>query len=141
MANTQHLVRQPLGTFMRKGPHPSRGGKPYADPWRGSVITLFILGLPLDTPELNLLRASHDYPSYRICLRYIELHQEYGHWQVKVVTGNNKAACVISRQALVNLTLFRVVRLEAPISHVRAFLFNMDPTVAPSFPKAVVHAE
>ena len=141
MADTQHVDCQALGTFTRRGPHPSRGENLYDDPWRGSVVTLFILGLLLDTPELNLLRASHKYPSYNPYLRYIELHQEYGHWQPKIATGNNEAARAIMGQALVDLALFRVVHPEAPISHVRVFLFNMDPTVAPYLPQAVIRAK
>ena len=34
-----------------------------------------------------------------------------------------------------------MVHPEPLISHVRAFLFNMDPTVAPYFPQSVIRAE
>ena len=44
-------------------------------------------------------------------------------------------------QPLIRLALYRVVHPEAPISHARAFLFNMDPTVAPFSPKKVIAGE
>jgi hypothetical protein len=44
-------------------------------------------------------------------------------------------------QALTHLTIVRVVHPKAPISHARAFLFNMDSAVALHFSQAVVCAE
>ena len=65
----QHL-RAPLGTYTVAGPHPSQGGNPYID-FRYDVITRFQLGLPLDSPELNLFREQFPpaYPSYQTCER------------------------------------------------------------------------
>ena len=74
-------------------------------------------------------------------MRYIEKYRPYGHWQPKHANGNHLAERKVLGQALVRLALYRVVRPEAPISHVRAFLFNMDPTVPPFTPYAVIVAE
>ena len=141
MVDTEHLVRQLLDTFTATKPHPSRGRNIYDDPSRGSVVTLYTIRIPLDSPDLNLLWALHNYSSYQTCMRYIELYRECGHWQPSVVTGNHEAVHEIMGQALVHLALFRVVHPEAPISHSQVFLFNMDSTIALYFPHAVVRTE
>ena len=74
-------------------------------------------------------------------MRYIEKYRELSHCQPKAATGNHEAEREVLGQALVRLALYRVVHPEAPISHARAFLFNIDPTVAPFCPSDVVGAE
>ena len=74
-------------------------------------------------------------------MRYIVKYRELSHCQPKAATGNHEADREVLEQALVRLSLYRVVHQEAPISHVRALLFDIDPTVAPFCPSAVVHAE
>ena len=140
MASNQQL-RLPLGTFTRPEKHPSRGGNAYSQEVRAEVITRWQLGLPLVTPELTLLRQQYKYPSLQRCLAWIEQFRTVGHFRPKCPTGNHEAYRDIRGQALVRLALYRTVHPEAPISHVRAFLFNMDPTVVPYYPSAVVRAE
>ena len=141
MANPMNQFVLPLGTFTDPGPHPSRGGNPYSDPRRQSIITMWQLGIPLESPQLELLRQTYDFPSYRSCLRYIKKYRTYGHWQPMRATGNHEAEREVRGQPLVCLALYRVVHPAAPISHVQAFLFNMDPTVAPYFQPQIIRAE
>jgi hypothetical protein len=44
-------------------------------------------------------------------------------------------------QHLVRLALFRIVHPEGTIAEARAFLLNMDPTIAPFNPSNIVRAE
>ena len=75
------------------------------------------------------------------CLRWIEQYRALGHYRPKTATGNHEATREVLGQALVRLALYRVVHPEAPMSHVRAFLFNMNPTMAPFCPAVIVRAE
>ena len=63
MTHPMNQLRVPLGTFTETRPHPSYGGNPYDDPWRGSIVTMFRLGIPLDTQHLRQLRALYDFPA------------------------------------------------------------------------------
>jgi hypothetical protein len=136
-------LRRPLGSFTQAGPHPSRGGNPYSDDFRYDVITRFQLGLPLESPELNLLRAQNPpaYPSSLTCERIIQQFQTEGHFQPKEATGNHEAERKVLGEALPRLALYRRLFPEATIDHVRAWLFNMDPTIAPYSTFAIVEAE
>jgi len=49
------------------------------------------------------------------------------------------ADCQVLGQHLVRLALYRIVHPEGTIAEARAFLLNMDPTIAP-FSQAVVSA-
>ena len=102
---------------------------------------MFRLGIPLDTPHIRLLRAFFNFLCMKSCMRYIKKYRELSHCQPKAATGNHEAEREVLGQALVRLSLYRAVHQEAPISHVRALLFDIDPTVAPFCPSAVVHAE
>lgn len=93
------------------------------------------------TPELEALRAVYAYPSYQTCLRWIDQYLLVGHFRPMIPTGNHEATREVMGQALVRLALYRVVHPEAPISHARAYLFNMDPTVVPYCPQAIIRAE
>lgn len=139
----QQRDNRPRGSFQDERPHPSRGGNAYPDAVRHDVLTRWRLGIPLDSPELNLLRAQQPpaYPSMATCLNWINRERELGHARPMFPTGNHVAEREIMGDALVNLALYRLVHPEAPIDHVRAFLFNMDPTVAPYCHSAVVKAE
>ena len=77
----------------------------------------------------------------RSCVQYIEKYRELDHWQPTPATGNHEAGREVTGQALVRLALYHVIHPEAAIAQVRAFLFNMDPTVAPYSPRAVVRSE
>ena len=55
MTYQMNQLRLPLGTFTETRPHPSWGGNIYEDPWRDSTVTMFRLGIPLDTPNIRLL--------------------------------------------------------------------------------------
>ena len=131
MTHPMNRLRLPCGVFKRPDIHPSYGGNAYDDPWRGSIVTMFRLGIPLDTQHIRHMRAIYNFPAMISCMRYIEKYRELGHWQPKLATGNHEAEREVLGQALVRLPLHRVVHPEASIAHVRAFLFNMDPTVAP----------
>lgn len=74
-------------------------------------------------------------------MRYIKQYHELGHWKNKIATGNHEAEREVMGQPLVRLALYRLVHPEAPISHVQAFLFNMDPTVPPYYTAAIHRAE
>ncbi len=142
MANrARPTLPPPRGTFTEPRAHPSRGGNPYSDDIRKSVIARYLLGIPLDSPSLNALRAIHAFPHMDTCMRYIRRFHECGHFRPKIATGNHTAEHEIRGQSLINLALFRCVHPEATIDHTRAFLFNMDPMVTPFTPIAVVRAE
>ena len=135
--------RAPLGTFTEAKPHPSRGGNPYSDDFRNDVITRYQLGLPLESPTLEVLRAQIPpaYPSFQTCERYVTRFRDLGHFRPMKATGNHEAHSEVRGHALVRLALYRAVNPTASIDYVRAFLFNMDPTVPPFSPSAIVHAE
>ncbi len=86
-------LRQPLGTFQHDGKkHPSWGGNPYPQEVREEVITRYVLGIPLQSPDLDALRAVYAYPSLQTCTRYIkQQYHELGHWDNKIATGNHQA--------------------------------------------------
>ncbi len=135
-------LRQPLGTFQHDGKkHPSWGGNPYPQEVREEVITRYVLGIPLQSPDLDALRAVYAYPSLQTCMRYIKQYHELGHWDNKIATGNHQAEREVLGQPLVRLALYRLVHPEAPISHVQAFLFNMDPTAPPYYTASIHRAE
>lgn len=140
---TQRSRRRPRGTFQPERPHPSRGGNAYSDDIRHDVLTRYHLGLPLQNVELDLLRAAQPpaYPCMQTCMNFIERERQYGHCRAKHATGNHQAEREIEGEPLVRLALFRLVHPEAIIDEVRAFLFNMDQTVAPYSTTAVVRAE
>jgi hypothetical protein len=116
--NPLQQLRAPLGTFTVAGPHPSRGGNPYSDDVRYDVIIRFQLGLPLESPELDLLRAQHPpaYPSYQTCERYIQQFQLVGHFQPKQATGNHEATREIEGEAWPRLALYRRLHPQATIN-------------------------
>ena len=60
MAGATNHVFLPLGTFTTHGPHPSHGGNTYDDPWRQSIITMWQLGMPLESPQLETMGGRHD---------------------------------------------------------------------------------
>lgn len=122
--NPIQQLRAPLGTFTVSGPHPSRGGNPYSDDMRHNVMTRYHLGLPLDCPELDLLRNQDPpaYPCLKTCMGYISQFQEVGHVQPKKATGNHEAFRDVRGEALPRLALFRVCHPQATIDSVRAFL-------------------
>jgi hypothetical protein len=136
-------IRDPLGTFTNSRPHPSRGGNPYPDEMRHEVMTRYHLGIPLVSPELDLLRAQVPpaFPAYISCERYINQFHEMGHTRPKKATGNHKAEREVRGEAWPRLALFRMVHPQATIDEVRAFLFNMDPGIAPLSPRAIVKAK
>ena len=141
MAAAPNHLFLPLGTFTTRGPHPSRGGNPYDDAWRQCIVTMWQLGIPLESPHLEALRETYDFPCYKSCTRYIEKYRALGHWQPMRPTGNHEAEREVLGQPLVRLALYRVIFPAAPMSHVQAFLFNMDPTVAPYFQPQIARAE
>ena len=139
----QQRLHRPRGSFRREGPHPSRGGNAYSNEIRHQVMTLYHLGLPLQTPELDTLRAMNPpaFPSMQTCLNWIDREREYGHYRPMHATGNHESEREIMGEDLVRLAIYRVVHPEAQIDAARAFLFNMDPTTAPYSRTAVVRAE
>ena len=147
MAANQALAfqgaRAPLGTFTEARPHPSLGGNPYSDDFRLDVITRYQLGLPLESPTLEQLRNQTPpaYPSFQTCERYVTRFRTWGHFRPMKATGNHEARSEVRGGVLVRLALYRTVNPTANIDYVRAFLFNMDPTVPPYSPAAIVHAE
>ena len=141
MASNALILPLPRGTFTEEGIHPSCGGNPYSDDYRHDVITRFLMGFPLDNPELNALRAIYTYPSIWTCERYIERWWDYGHVQPMRATGNHDAEREIRGQPLIRLALYRSVFPKCSIDQIRAFLFNMDPTIVPYSPSQVVRGE
>ena len=136
----QLRMRRPLGTYTREVKHPSRGGNPYSQDMREEVITRHQLGLPTVTPELMTLRQQYQYLQ-RTCRRYIRQFNASGHARPKYATGNHMADRQILGQHLVRLALYRIVHPEGTIAEARAFLLNMDPTIAPFTPSSIVRAE
>jgi len=121
--------------------HPSQGGNPYSQDMRDMVITRYQLGLPLVSPDLDELRQEYQYPSLWLCWRYIRKFIQEGHARPKHETGNHMAERQVLGQHLVRLALYRVVHPEGTITEARAFLSNMDPTIAPFNPKEICRAE
>lgn len=117
------------------------GGNPYSQEVREEVITQYVLGIPLQSPDLDALQAVYAYPSLQTCMWYINQYHELGHWDNKIATGNHQAEREVLGQPLVRLALYRLVHPEAPISHVQAFLFNMDPTVPLYYTAAIGSVE
>ena len=67
------------------------GGNPYPQEVREEVITQYVLGIPLQSPDLDALRAVYAYPSLDSCMRYIKQYHKLGHWDHKIATGNHEA--------------------------------------------------
>ena len=91
--------------------------------------------------ELEVIHNVYLYPLYQICLWWIERFRFFGHYWPMYATGNHETERDIYGQVLVQLALYCVVHPKAPISHARAFLFNMDPTVALYCPSAAIRAK
>ena len=108
---------------------------------RDMVITRYQLGLPLVSPDLDELRQEYQFPCLRSCRRYIRKFVQAGHARPKHETGNRMAKRQVLGQHLVRLALYRVVHPEGTITEARAFLSNMDPTIAPFNPKEICRAE
>ena len=64
-----------------------------------------------------------------------------GHVQPKQATGNHEAERKVQGEALPRLALYRRLFPQSTIDHVRAWLFNMDPTIPPYSKSAIVEAE
>jgi hypothetical protein len=132
------LLPVPRETFAGEKKHPSRTGNPYSDDFRLDVIMRYQLGIPLDTEELNNLRAVRAYPSLSSCRCYINKYNELGHCCAKLKTGNQEEERMVRGQSFVYLAMFCVVNPSATIDKVRAFLYNMDPAMGVPFSPAVV---
>ena len=129
---------RPLGTYTREEKHPISGGNPYSQDMREEVIARHQLGLPTVTPELTALRQQYKYPSVWTCQWYIRQFNASGHARPKyATTGNGMDDRQVLGQHLVRLALYRIVHPEGTIAEARAFLLNMDPTIAPFAPKAL----
>ena len=102
---------------------------------------MFLLGIPLDTPEIRRMREMHDFPSMQTCKRIVEQYRTLGHWLPKRPTGNHDAEREVLGEDLVLLSLYRLVHPEATVAHIQAFLFNMNPTQVPYFPIKIMCAE
>jgi hypothetical protein len=124
-------MRRPLGTFEGEKKHPSQGGNAYSQDMREEFITPFQLGLPMKTPELTALSEECQYPSVWTCWGYIQQFLVEGHARPKYDTGNRMAERQVLGQHFVRLALYQIVHPEGTIAEARAFLSNMDPTVAP----------
>ena len=135
-------IRLPTGTRIEEEHHASRGiGKAYPKEMREQVISRHLLGLPVTTPDIQQLRTLKKYPCEVTCNRWINQHHLLGHVRPKKRNGNHRAEREIQGQALINLALLRCVRQKSTIAEVRAYLFNMDPTVDPYSPSQVYRAE
>ena len=143
MPNPFEQLRDPLGTFTNNRPHPSRGGNPYPNEVRHEVMMRYHLGIPLISAELEWLRdqVPPAFPAYITCERYIRQFHDVGHTRPKKATGNHEATREVRGEAWPRLALFRMAHPQASIDEVRAFLFNINPAVAPLSPSAIVKAE
>ena len=106
---SQQNSQRPRGSFQPERSHPSCGGNAYSDDIRNDVLTSHRLGIPLDSPELNLLRAQPPaYPSLQTCMNYINRERELGHARAMHATGNRVAERKIEGEPLVRLALYRL---------------------------------
>jgi len=118
------------------------GGDSYSQDVREEIVTRYVLGIPLQSPDLDALWAVYAYPCLKTCKRYIEQYHMHGHWNAKAATGNHLAERDVLGQPLVRLVLlYRLVHPETSIAHVQAYLFNMDPTIPPYSASAIIRAE
>ena len=116
MATVAHQqLRKPRGTFVTEKTHPSWGGNAYSLDVRAEIITRWQLGLPLNTIDLNELRAVYSFPSLQTCIRWVDQYNDVGHYRPKIATGNHEALREVLGLALVRLALYRVVHPEAKI--------------------------
>lgn len=124
-------TRPPNGVRVESGPHPSRGGTPYSQEVREMVIWRFVNNLPLNTPEINAMRAEKKFPCLSTCNNWIAQYVEEGNVDPKRRTGNMFAEREILGRPLEQMALFWVVNPKATYAEVRAYLYNIDPTRDP----------
>ncbi len=65
----------PLETYAKEKKHPSNGSNPYSDDFRDNIITRFLSNLPLDLPELTIMRQQYAHPCLETCKRYASQFQ------------------------------------------------------------------
>ena len=141
-------VRLPNRTKCPDRRHASHGGRPYKKEMREMVIQIWQnagggdAGLEaLKAPHFQMLRDDHKIPHMDTCKRWIRIWNEEGHVLPKRATGNKHSEREIQGVDLVHLALFRLVKPNAYIDEVRAYLNNRNPTVMPYSRSQIVCAE
>lgn len=136
------------GTRVTPPPHPSQGGRPYDDSMRQQVLSLHLSGFDLSDNVSNpnaewLIPQRHNktFPCARTCKNWIKLYETEGHVNPKVHTGNKESTREINGEDLVNLALYRLVRPEAYLSEVKAYIHNRNPGNLPYSDSQIVRAE
>ena len=135
-------LRAPNGTRQAPPPsHPSRGGNPYSDDMRQQVLEMYLQGQDLDSPEIRALRDQWKFPHLDTCQRWIDIYHETGDICPKRATGNRYSQREILGDTLEKLALFRIVFPKATLAECRAYLYNLNPNVAPHSNSQVHRAE
>lgn len=125
-------IRPPNGTRVETNTkHPSRGGTPWSQEIRDQVICMYDQNLPLNSEEIQSLRAAKRFPCHNTCQNWIKQYLECGHAQPKRRTGNKYSTREIQGVALERLALFFAVKPKGTSAECRAYLYNMDPSVKP----------
>jgi hypothetical protein len=115
---------------------------------RQQVLSLHLSGFDLSDNVSNpnaewLIPQRHNktFPCARTCKNWIKLYEAEGHVNPKVHTGNKESTREINGEDLVNLALYRLVRPEAYLSEVKAYIHNRNPGNLPYSDSQIVRAE
>ena len=122
-------IRPPNALTVPPGPHPSRGGTPYSREVRDLVIWRYLNNLPLNSPEIDAMRAEKKFPCLSTCNNWIQQYLIHGNIHPKRHTGNGTAQREILGRPLERLALFWVAYPKATYAECRAYLHNTDPNV------------
>ncbi|KAL7550508.1 LOW QUALITY PROTEIN: hypothetical protein ACHAWF_013730 [Thalassiosira exigua] len=122
-------VRLPNGMQRPDHHHTSRGRRMYPKEMRKMVSSIWQAGGydAIDTPEYNALRALKKIPCIVTCKRWIYIYQQVGNVLPKRLTGHRQFSCEVHDIDLVNLLYFCLVRPNAYINEVRAYVHNRNP--------------
>ena len=109
------IVRGTRGVREEDRPHASRGGRAYPKEVREMVIEMMLTGgiAAVKTPVVTSLQT---------CRRWLRQHVMLGHVLPKRASGNKVATREITREALMQLALYRVIRPHARLYEVRAYI-------------------
>ena len=113
--------------------HASRGGRAYPKEMRELAIAMMSSGgiAAVNTPVIRSLQGQKKFPSLQTCRRWLQQHVELGHVLPKRRTGNKAATREIDGEVLYQLAFYRMVRPQAQLCEVRAYLSNRFPNVDP----------
>lgn len=138
------ILRGVKGMRVEDRKHACRGGNSYPKEVREMVIEMMVGGngiASVKTPVVRRLQEQKKFPSLQTCRRWLRQYVMLGHIKPKRASGNKVATREIEGEALVQLAFYRVIRPDARLYEVRAYLYNRFPTTKPYSDSQIHRAE